>query len=339
MATDVKEITVDSSSTEILANLTPAEHKAWRETGDIPERKPAEANKTEATETAESSTAAKTEVVEEKTESAPVKTESSKPAKGAEARIKELLADNKRLAAELDAARKPVTAPAKKTEEIAKPHRNDVDEKTGQPKYATDEEFLEARDAYVFEQASKKTRSDIAKEDGERRVAEQNRLQQQKWQNNLKIAVERHEDFAKVCQIDDKGAFQSPELKQIKSNGVLDGWLLDSDFGGLMLYYFASNKGEVARIDSMNAFAAARELTRIEEKLSGVVSTTASKQEEKLDDSTKPQVSKAPAPASSVGGRATAPVDEAEAALKRGDFRSYRETENKKEYLAKKKAS
>jgi hypothetical protein len=337
MATDVKELTVESSPTEILASMTSAERKDWRETGKTPELKekaataapPAE--KTDAH--ADSSPAAKTETVETKTDSAPVAEPSKSRGKNAETRIPELLSEVKRLNAELEALRKaPVAAPAKK-EELAKPRRNDVDEKTGLAKYATDDDFLDARDAYVAKMASQQTRSDIAKEEGERRVAEQNRLNQQKWQTALKLATERHEDFAKVCEIDAKGAFQNAELKGIKSNSVLDAFILDSELGGSILYHLAKNPGEVARIEAMNAFAAARELTKLEEKLSGSTIQPAK------DEGPKPPVTKAPAPATSTGGRATAPVDESEAAIKQGDFRRYMRAENEADWKAKKKAS
>lgn len=44
------------------------------------------------------------------------------------------------------------------------------------------------------------------------------------------------------------------------------------------------------------------------------------------------RVTNAPAPASSVGGRATAPVDESEAAVRAGDFKRYRAAENEREW-------
>lgn len=341
MASDVK-LTADSSPSEILKSMSPQQHKAWRETGatpDIPEATPAPK-----TETAESSPAAKTEVSEQPSkaaetsaESVPAKSEPSKPAKGAEGRIKELLADNKRLTAELETARKAPVAPKAKNEEIAKPRRNDVDDKTGQPKYATDDDFLDARDAYVAKMSSQQARADIAKEEGDRRVAEQNRLVQQKWQNSLKIANERHPDFAKVCEIDAKGAFQNAELKQIKTNSILDAFILDSEIGGSILYHLASTPGEVAKFEGMSAFAAARELTKLEDKLSGTASTQPAKTEEKKTEGSK-KVSGAPAPAASVGGRSTAPVDEAEAAVKGGDFRRYFKAANEEDFR-KKKAS
>lgn len=343
MATDVKVLTAESSPTDILASLSRAENKKWRETGEFPDRE-ATPPKESKTENAESSPAAKTDVTEPDAKKAEEKTAESVPAnrepkaKGAEARIKELLADNKRLNAELETARKaPVVAPAK-IEEIAKPHRADVDEKTGQPKYATDEAFEQAHEDYITAKVTKDVEKRQAKAQEDVRIAEQNRLLQQKWQNSLKIAIERHPDFAKVCEIDAKGAFQNAELKGIRSNGMLDAFCLDSEIGGQILYYLASHPGEVKRIDSLSSFAAARELTKLEDKL--FTESSAPTQPEKKEDKpegSKAKVTGAPAPAASVSGRATAPVDEQAAAIAAGDQRRYMKAANEEEFRNRKK--
>jgi hypothetical protein len=332
MATDVKTLTVESSPTDILASMNSTERKAWRETGKTPELKDVNAESSTAKE-AEKPEQKISESAETKTEAAAVNAEPSvSRGKNAATRIQELLSENKRLASEVEKLRTPVHAPAK-TEEPAKPRRTDVDEKTGLAKYATDDDFLEARDQYVMKMASQQTRQEIAKEENQRRIAEMNKLTQEKWQNSLKLAIERHEDFKKVCEIDSKGAFQNAELKLIKSNSVLDAFILDSDLGGSILYHLAKNPGEVARIEAMNAFAAARELTKLEDKLSGAQPTT---QSAETKEGPNPKVSGAPAPAANVGGRATAPVDEEEAAVKAEDFRRYRKAANEAEFRARK---
>jgi len=345
MATDAKALTVESSPTEILKSMSPEQRKAWRETGVTPELKEADSKEPEKnieTKDADPSPAAKVEVSEtpEKksetpSESVPLKVEPVKVAKGAESRIKELLADNKRLNSELEAARKvPVIASAK-IEEVAKPRRSDVDAKTGSLKYATDEAFDEAYETYLTAEVTKKVEARHVKQQTEARIAEQDRILKEKWGNSLKIAIERHSDFAKVCEIDKDGAFQNAEIKKIRSNGTLDAFALDSEIGAQILYYLASNPGEVERIEKLAPFQAARELTKLEDKLSSAASTTLEKQPE----GSAKKVSGAPAPASNVGGRATAPNDESEAAIKAGDFRRYMKVENEKAHLAKRKAS
>lgn len=356
MATDAA-VTVESSPTDVLKTLTPAQHKTWRTTGEIPESKspPAETKETpkeppKSTEAA-SSPAAKepTEAPAKATEvpakSAAAATEPKSKPEGAEARIKDLLAENKKLATELETLRKvPVAATTKTEKAPVKPSRADVDEKTGQPKYATDDEFLDARDKYVAEMASHQTRQDIAKENQQRQVAEQNRITQQRMVNAVKIATERHADFAEVLKIETKEVdgksvttFNAPAMKAIKTNGIIDAWCLDSDAGMEILYHLASRPEEVERIQGMNAFQAARELTKLEDKLASPASAATPK-EEPAKGSTTPKVSSAPAPADSVHGKATAPVDGEAAAVADGDFRRFQREANEADFR-KKKAS
>lgn len=340
MAPDAATITADSSPTEILKSLTPAQTKEWRTTGKLPDI-PATPPK-ETTEAA-SSTAATTEVTEEpakapETSTAPVAVEpkSEKP-KGAEARIKELLAANKELEAKLEAARKaPIVAPAK-IEEVAKPHRNDVDPKTGLPVYASDEAFDTAFESYLTAKVTADVEKRTAKAQADARAAEQNKIIEQRWQNSLKIANEKHTDFAKVLGIDEKGAFHNEALKTIKSNSVVDAWILDSDIGAEMLYHFAKNPEDLVTIQEMNAFRAARALTKLEETLSGKTATPPKETPAPRSEATS--VTRAPAPPASISGKATAPADEVEAAVKTEDFRRFQKAANAEEFAKKRKAS
>lgn len=345
-------VTVESSPTEVLKSLTPAQHKTWRTTGEIPESKspPATSPKasTETPTPAAPSPAAK-EVAAPAPEKAAVETPAEPApatpepkAKGAEARIKDLLADNKRLNAELETARKiPAVAPTKTEKAPVKPSRNDADEK-GQPKFATDDEFLDARDKYVAEMASHQTRQDIARETQERQVAEQNRIMQQRMVNQIKISTERHPDFAEVLKIetkDGKTVFNAEAMKAIKTNGMIDSWCAESEMGTEILYFLASRIAEVERIQALNPFAAARELTKLEDKLSATPSTPApEKKEEPAKGSPTQKVSGAPAPAASVGGKGTAPTDEELAATESGDFKRFQKVANEADWR-KKKAS
>lgn len=348
MATDA--VTLESSPSEILASLTPAQTKEWRTTGklpDLPEKKPVESKESIPAKTeAESSPAAKTEVTEPpqaEASAAPVAAKEEPKPKGAEARIKELLAANKQLESELEKLRKaPVAAPAK-IEEVARPRRTDMDAKTGKAMYATDEAFDEALEKYLTTKVTADVEKRQAKATMDARIAEQNAILERKWQNSLKIANEMYPDFAKVLDIGDeerdgktlKGVFRNKDLKTIKTNGVLDAWILDSEIGAILLYHLAKNPAEIERIQSLSSFSAARELTKLEEKLSG---PKASSKEEKAEGAPKPKVSSAPAPAASISGKATAPTDEVVAALQAEDFRRYSKAANAEDF-AKRKAS
>jgi len=347
MATDA--VVVESSPTETLKSLTPAEHKTWRATGNLPEKKAPEAK--DSTAVADPSPAAKevaAPAAEKPASGTPAEPAAAAPEpkakaiNSAEARIKELLAENKWLATQLETSRKaPVAAPAK-IEEVAKPRRNDTDPKTGQPKYASDEAFEEAHEAYLTAKVTKDVEQRHAKAQADAKVAEQNRILQQRMANSVKIATEKHPDFlealgAKTEEKDGKKntVFTNDAVKAIKTNGVLDAWILDSDIGMEILYYLSKNPGEVERIQSLGAFAAARELTKLEDKLAGSSPIAIVP---KPESSTAKPIKVPPEPASSVGGRATAPADGEEAAVKDGDFRRFQREANEAEFR-KKKAS
>lgn len=337
MATDGNPLAAGSSPTEILKALTPEQYKVWQRTGDLPEVAPKTPAKTEETKAA-SSPAANTAVTEPPAKAAetvadPVPVKEEPKAKGAEARIKELLADNKKLASELEALRKPPAIALVKSEEPAKPLRNEVDSKTGQLKFATDDAFDSAYEKWMTDKVSHDVRKQIAKENEAVRVAEQNKIIEQRMLNSIKITKEKHPDFETVLEMDEKGQMQAQAVKSIKQNGVLDAWILDSELGMEILYHLAKNPSEIERIQALNPFAAARELTKLEDKLS--VSTPASpKPEEKA--SSAPNVTKAPAPAANISGKATAPVDEEEAAVKAQDFLRFEKVANEEDFRRRK---
>lgn len=334
-------LTAESTPTEILKSMSPAERKEWRISGKTPEIPPKkETPKTEVTEAA-SSTAAKetTEPAKAEPSAASVTAKEEPKPKGAEARIKELLSENKRLLAEAEELRKrPVAAPAK-VEEVAKPRRNDVDPKTGQALFATDDAFEDALDKYLSTKIKAESRREFEESQRQTRLAEQNRITTKRWENALKIATEKHPDFATVLDIGDEGdkknVFRNKDLKTIKTNGVLDAWILDSDIGAIILYHLAKNPSEIERIQGLSPFSAARELTKLEDKLSG---TPEPEKKDTKVESSSPKVSSAPAPAASVSGRATAPVDETEAAVKAEDFSRFRKSANAEEFAKRKKS-
>jgi len=334
----MSEQVAEKSGTEVLKDLTPKQRQTWRATGELPESKLAtpapEPSKKPPKEPEPSPAPAPAPVpVEDKPAVEAAKTSRNKDA---ETRITELLTENKKLQSELETLRKIPVSTAPKGDEPAKPGRNDLDPKTNQPLYATDEEYLDARDKYVAESASRKARADIAKEQNDARVAEQNKIIEKRLQNSLTIAQERHPDFAEVLKAetkDGKTSFKAEAVQRIKSNGVLDGWILDSEIGAEILYHLAKNPAEVDRIQALSPFSAARELTKLEEKLAAGEAKPPEKKEEPAS-AAKPVVVP-PAPASSVGGKATAPVDEEAAAIADGDFRRYKKTADAEEHRRK----
>jgi hypothetical protein len=342
MATDATPNVV-SSTTAVLEQLSPTEMKNWRLTGDLPEVKVEEPPKKLEAAVADPPPAAKEAVTEPPAKAAetpaepvPAKAEPPKPEKNAESRIKELLADRKQLQAKLDEYEKASKAQpvvAKKDEAIAKPQRTDVDEK-GQLKFPTEEAYEEARDEWVYKRASEETRKQIAKDAEAQRASEQQKLIADKWLNGMQIARTKYADLDTVLKTDEKGLCQAEECKGIKSGGILDGWLVDSDFGIDLLYHLAKTPGEVAKIQAMNPFAATRYLTKLEDKFSP---TPVSSKAEEVHPA-RSNVSRAPAPPTNISGKATAPVDEIESALKTGDTAAYFKAANAEDMQKRKRA-
>jgi hypothetical protein len=322
----------ERTGTEILKSLSPAQTKKWRETGDLPEAKaePTAEEKAATEKAAADKKAADDKAAADKAAADAAATgKTAEPDKSAakpeEARIKELEEQNKKLLAEIETLRKtPPTIAPPKSDAPPKPGRNDVDPKTGQPMYASDEAYQDARDKWVSESASRETRVQLAKEAADAKALEQNKLIEKRLQNSLEIASKKHADFADVLKIetkDGKTTFNADGVKRITLNGVLDAWILDSEIGAELLYHFCKTPEEVDRIQGLSPFAAARELTKLEEKLSGGAAPAPAAKSEASPAAT---VKVPPAPASSVGGKGTAPVDEEAAAVDAGDFRRYK---------------
>lgn len=316
------------SSSEILSSLNAEQTREWRSTGKLPDEK-SQVSK-ESTEAA-SSPAAKepTEPPAKATEtpagSVPALKEPPKKAEGAPERIKELLSENKQLRTKLEELQKVPVAAAKKDEAPAKPQRTDVDPKTGQLLYANDEAFEQAREEYLTKKITADVQKQTAKAAEEARIAEQNKLVEQRWLNSIKIATEKYPDFVEVMKRDDKGVFHGAEIKLIQGGSLLDRWILDSEVSGEILYYLETHPGEVVRIQALGAFQGARELTRIEEKLSAAPSAPVKKSEEVPPAKRAPG---APAPAADVSGKSTAPVDSLAAAVSKGNFAAYQKEAN-----------
>lgn len=353
MATNAIE-TTQTSATDALSKLSGKEMDTFMLTGELPEEKPKESKP------AESSTPAKTEgadsspagikdgtvepakATETPAESVPAEEEPQKPQKGAEARIKGLVAKLKAVQQKLDEsekARAVASTPAKKDEVPAKPQRTDVDEK-GQLKYPTEDAYQDARDQWVRDDAVEATRKQFAKDAETARMAEQQRLVADKWLTGMALAREKYPDLDTVLKTDEKGLIQLEEIKNgIKSGSILDGWLTKREMAFDLLYYFGTHKGEVARIEAICAkdpFEATAVLRDLELKISAPKSAPP-----KTDDGStpaKPAEKRVPAPATSVSGKATAPVDEIARAVAAGDTAAYFEAANREDLQKAKRA-
>ena len=362
----IEESPVEVSVQERLDHATSKELDTWRKTGDIPAVKIKEPEpKTETPAPSKESTAAKPGENEPpaKVETAPA----SEPArtqrkKDAAARVQELLADRKRdreereeLRRELDELKSKVSQPVEKretaasqpvngkaTEGKAKPKLSDNDSKTGKP-FASLEAWSDAVDEWNDARVEEKLSARLSAAEQTRTQSEQAKAIQETVFNRSKPAMENHKDFLQVAA--------DPKLPIPKGSPV-ESFLFDSENPGEVAYYLGKHPEVLAEFygceydpetgtwdygdydqktgkftNHVNPIQQVRRLTEIEREL-----TAALKKVETAPANPAPP--RLPKPPTEVSGRHSAPVDEAEAALARGDTAGYMRIVNAREAKA-----
>ena len=232
-------------------------------------------------------------------------------------KLRELAAENDRLKAqpakgkaaepEIEEVEAPVKAEVKTVKSAPRPKSTDLDAQ-GKAKYADWEAYEDALLEWNTERVLAKVEEGQTKRERERTIAAQNTKIEQSWAKRTDEARKLHEDFDEVA-LDPEGPG-----KHISRGSVVDQWILESDHGAEILYHFGNNLADLLRYGKLSPVQAARELTKLEAKL-----TKGSTQ----DDSDSPsnpkndevKVTRAPRPASVVGGRGSAAVDDVARAL------------------------
>jgi len=318
MPSDEQTAVVESSPTEIIAALSPEQYDKWKLTGNLPEPPKKEV----AAPSEPPAKEAKSEVAPEKATEPPVsepgKTQESTEHKesGAEKRIKQLLSRNKELQDQLAKAQ-----PAEKGVAVAVPPaekpgaRVEAAQEPTPEAYETYEEYVRALTDHRIASAIKADREAQAKAAKQVEIEKQNQVIAEGWQKRVAEATKRHPDFVEVAL---------DTTLPIPVGSVIDAFLLESESGSEVLYHLGQNPDEITRIAALKPIAQARELVKIELTLSGQPIPPARK------------ITSAPPPPTEVSGKATAPADEAAAALERGDFASYRRTMNARELTSQK---
>jgi len=300
-ATGVQNTEVEESPL-VVENFTDKERGDWLKNRiDFPkEEKPkAKEPKEIKTEDAESSTATtpeEAEVAEKATEPAPVeKTQEPKKITPAEARIKDLLAENKSLKARLQ----PVAEKPKEPAEVeAKPEPKAED-------YETVDAYLKALTDHRVSEAIRLDREARVAEQQKAEVERSNQEISDKWNSLTEESRKKHKDFDAIALVDDL---------PVVEGSVLDRWLINSDLGAEMLYYYGTNRDELTKLNAMSAFDAARELTKLELKLG----------ESPVTEKAKPaptKVTQAPPPPTEIATKGV--TDAAAAAIAAGDMGAY----------------
>lgn len=250
----------------------------WRETGELPEK---EAPKETSSETPKD----EEPEVETEPESDPEDTKQEEPkedgdeerpkGKGFQKRISQLTQKIRGLEAEIQ---KRSTAPEPKPE-VATPKSEG---KPSPDNFNSYEEYVEALTDYRVEQRLLKQREEAQQQEAQ---AQQKQILD-RWNEQSEAAREKFEDFDEVLN----SVPPPPPAIQYA--------IMSSDQAAEVAYHLAQNPKELARIAKLEPLAAAREIGKLEVKLSKPVTPPATP---------KPKVTSAPAPIKPVGGQAKAP--------------------------------
>ena len=244
---------------------------------------PAEDKKESApSEEAKSEPESKEEKAESKAEPEPAKEESEeetspKPGSKAERRIKQLTAQLKAVERQVAELQKPKADVPGQMREPEKPSLSN---------FQTVEEYDTALEKY--------------KTDYGKYVVEQDRMQRQKEaqeaaEKKLKEEIKTNWDKRADKVIKTNPEFDTEKyIAAVAPNDVTSGFLTDSEIGPHMLNYLYENPDEADKLRDMGPFAAARALTKLEDKISEQIKGIKHKT--------------APKPPPTVAGRASAPA-------------------------------
>ncbi len=158
-----------------------------------------------------------------------------------------------------------------------------TDEKPKVDQFQSYEEYLEALADYKAEQKMAAREKQREQETQQERATQEFNELRSTFAERIEQVAEKYEDFEEVAFSED-----------VPISDAMVPALLSSEKGPELLYFLGQNPKEAARIARLPAIAAARELGRLEAKLS--------------EPPTK-RASKAPEPINPVGGRAEAGQD------------------------------
>jgi hypothetical protein len=259
------------------------------------------------------------------------------------ARVRELEAENQRLA-----AAKP---PEKKAEEVkvepetkqpeALRARPTPDDKIGdKPKYANWQKYEDDLLAWNKEEIFRELDERSAKKTQEAQIEAVNQTIEQSWKERVTKSREAHEDFDEVALGPDGPG------KLIQPGSLVDEWIMDSEHGAELLYYFGQNPSELLKFENVagknpteRRANARRALVKLEDKLTAAPDDKKT-EPEKAEPEKKEEVraTRTPKPSSEVGGRGNSLPDPVQAAIADGSdaaTRRYIDEQNRRDIRAK----
>ncbi len=266
------------------------------------ESSPAEKEAKESDSPADKAAEKQPEVAEKPAESAPAEPPQEKrEMTESEKRIKQLLADNKVLNQRLSQIEHAREKPQEQKAE-------QVPEKPDPEKYETLDEYFNALADWKVNVALTVERQRVEEEHRKAQTAEAEKSARDQWNTRITEARTKHADFDAVAL--------DPELP-VADGSAIDWWVMNSDKGAEVLYYYGQHREELVKLNAMGPVAAARELARVEAEIDKPVVPA------------QPRVPKAPPPPSEASTKGHA--DPVAAALAAGDFATYRRLKDAEE--------
>lgn len=203
--------------------------------------------------------------------------------------------------------------PEPKVAATPKPKLDDLDPVTGKPKYASVEDWADAREDWNEKRILSEIDGRQSRVQQETKVAESRKVLLDKFQ-------ERTVEVRKTLPDFDEVALKTP--LPIREGSVADAFLMESAHGPEMLYALAKDVPAIERIQKLNPIAQARELVYMELLHGGLEEL---KKDPRFSELLTPAipVTRVPRPPTELGGRGTTPNDALESAAKAKDYRAY----------------
>ncbi|HEY1800083.1 MAG TPA: hypothetical protein VGG46_04035 [Terriglobales bacterium] len=352
-----RPVTPDASAASFEELSTPNSvilptDKEYRKTGVLPseetadEEKPKEKEPTSSEEddvkTAAASEAAKSQK-EEKKSAAQEKSPESRENRWQkrERELRESREESRKLRERLDRleAGKTEQRPAAETKTEAKteaktaanpkPKIDDVDAKTGKPKYSSYAEFDDAKDEWNRKEAVREFNETSAKTAKERDFQQAQQTIATEWGKRVESAKSKYNDYESVAL--------NPELP-IKQGSVVDVFILSRPNGTDVLYHLGANRPVLDQINAMSPIDAAYALSEIAFKLaSDKAEKSGGESGDKSSSSSEKPISQAPRPPHQTNGKGAVVKDAAAQAAEEGDFEVYQREMNQRELARRKK--
>lgn len=360
VAATTEETTQEFSVQESLNKATSAELEHWQNTGELPgEKKSTPAAEKTAEGDDKTQAASSTATTQEKTaQQQRTQRTSENRWQKLSRELRETRAENERLKAVQPTAKTETPrevsaetrsaqpeAAAAKTAANPRPKLDDVD-KDGNPKFKTYAEYEEAKDTWLQDEAVRKVREESTQTEQQKAQAAAKTRVNEEIQQRVEQARKDYDDYDEVVASgvaakDDAGR----ELIFIPEGSHLQAFFLDSDRGQDVLYEILKDPDAHAAIFARNekgdrftmpAIRQLRELAKIEAGLKPKVAAAAGDDKTAASPAPKRTPPKLPAPPTELGARNSAPADEADAALARGDTAAYMRIVNQRETKARK---